>query len=447
MDPSVWNRALALVAAVIGHQDVDIWLREARPTWRADGGVRLVVRNQYYADWISENYLDALSGALRQVLGNSPAIDFECVDEATAELPLPQIDAVLPPGTPRSEGLNLKQTFETFVVGSGNRMAHAAASAVTERPTWCYNPLMLYGASGLGKTHLMHAIGNGILARHPSARVLYVGAETFTKEMVEALQTRQMDAFRSRYRQRCTVLLVDDIQFIAGKEYTQEEFFHTFNALVGAGAQIVLTSDVEPAAIARLEPRLRTRFQGGAVVDLQPPDRETLEAILRRTVAPWGVSLSRDLVDRITGCVDGNVRELQGVLNKLDIARRLYPEGDLDEVARQALDGLYRAPQAHLSVAYVIDAVARAHDLRAADLTGPRKHQKLTRPRHIAMYLARKYCGASFPELGRDFDRDHSTVQHGVHKVEDLLGSDPDLSTRLRVIEGTLQKALRANVA
>ena len=447
MDNATWNRVLTAVAARIGHQDVEIWLRYARPASRSDGTLVLHVPNQYYADWIAENYLGALTAAVVSTLGVTPVIEFECTEDPTSEIVVEDPIDDASDSIPRSEGLNPSQSFRNFVVGNCNRMAHAAAWAVADRPARSYNPLLLYGASGLGKTHLMHAIGTQILERHPGSRVLYVTAEGFTTEMVEAIKTRQMKGFRNRYREACSVLLVDDVQFMSGKEYTQEEFFHTFNALISVGRQIVLTSDVEPAAIDKLEPRLRTRFQGGVAVDLQAPDRETLQAILEQTSAQLGIDISSELADRIAAHISGNIRELQGLLNRLVIAREVYPGRTMDDVARQALPELYSASPTRMSVAVVIEAVARAHDLRTADLTGTRRHRNLTRPRHIAMYLARKYCGVSFPELGREFGKDHSTIQHGVGRVEEMLSSDTDLATRIRVIETTLRRAIRASIA
>ncbi len=423
---SRWNQVLQNVGEQIGHQDVAIWFSSTTPTVWTPERVLLQVPNQYYADWILENYQGPLEAAFRAVLGHLPTVDFEAADDPTAELPIIDDDCVAP-----ESGLHARYTFASLVVGECNKLAVAAAQAVSDGPARAYNPLTIYGPTGLGKTHLMHAIGNEVAQRHRGARVLYVTAEAFMNEMIDSLRDKRMDDFRAKYRQRASVLLVDDIQFLSGKDRTQEEFFHTFNALVSSGRQIVLSCDVEPAAIDKLEPRLRTRFQGGLPVDVQPPDRETLLAILHKKAGAMGVTVPTDVADRIATRGRGNVREVEGLLNKWTALRALHapPEAGVRFLAdAEANPGL-------VPVSVVIQAVARTHGVRSADITGPKRNRMMTRARHLAMYLARRHCGVSFPELGREFGRDHSTVQHGVAKVESDLKVDDDLATRVRVLE------------
>ncbi|MCA9493091.1 MAG: ATP-binding protein, partial [Myxococcales bacterium] len=256
----LWESVLDGMRARIGSQDVEVWLKGARPV-HADASTLLVeVTNRYYADWISENYLDGLQEELARATGAPLHLKLTWHDEPTGEEPRPWEPHL--ETRPRGIGVNEDQTFENFVIGECNKFAHAAAAAVADHPARNYNPLFIYGATGLGKTHLMHAVANRVLATTASARVVYVTAEAFMNEMINCLQYKRMEDFRAKYRKQATVLLVDDVQFLSGKERTQEEFFHTFNALQGSGRQIVLTSDVEPKNIDKLEPRLRTRFEG-----------------------------------------------------------------------------------------------------------------------------------------------------------------------------------------
>jgi chromosomal replication initiator protein len=277
------------------------------------------------------------------------------------------------------------------------------------------------------------------------SRVVYVTAEDFMNEMINGIRFERMDSFRAKYRRRATVLLVDDVQFLSGKERTQEEFFHTFNALQLAGRQIVLTADVPPKDIDALEPRLRTRFEGGLLADLQAPDRETLIAILRAKSETLRLDIPDDLGDAIASTVAGNVRELEGILNRLSALQSFYDEPLSLDFARRQLPKVFDPEPPSVTVAGIIDAVARFHSLRSPDLTGNKRTRTLTRPRHIAMYLARMHTNLSFPELGREFGgRDHSTIQHGFRKVEEEIGRDADLAYKIRLIEQHLQIRPRA---
>lgn len=441
----LWDRILVGMQRRIGHQEVEIWFGSARLV-RVQGHVLfLEVENAYYADWISENYAVPLRTEVRTLLGTEHDVEFEYREETTSESAPPGRAAVAASEhLPRGIGVNTSQTFDSFVIGACNKFAHAAAGAVADYPATNYNPLFIYGATGLGKTHLMHAIGNQVLQRHPDSRVVYITAEDFMNEMIHSIRHKRMEDFRAKYRRRASVLLVDDIQFLSGKEGTQEEFFHTFNALQGSGRQIVLTSDVEPRDIDKLEPRLRTRFEGGLLADMQAPDRETLLAILFQKAEGHRLTIPLELANAIASAVAGNIRELEGILNRLGALRSFYDEPLSLEFARRHLPAVFNPDPPQVTVAGLIEAVARIHNVRSADITGNKRTQSLTRPRHIAMFLARKHTRLSFPELGREFGgRDHSTIQHGVRKVEQMLGVDPDLTYKVQLVEQSLSLSPR----
>jgi chromosomal replication initiator protein len=434
-----WETLLAGMRTRIGAQDVEIWLAASRPLSLTGDRLVIEVANRYYRDWIRDNYAGDLDEEILQAAGRALELEFTFADDPTTEVPLSGSVATPKAETPRAVGLNPHQTFDSFVVGECNRFAHAAASAVAEHPARNYNPLFIYGATGLGKTHLMHAIGNRVLSI-PSSRVVYVTAEDFMNEMINGIRYERMDAFRSKYRRRATVLMVDDVQFLSGKDRTQEEFFHTFNALQNSGRQIILTADVVPKEIEKLEPRLRTRFEGGLLADMQAPDPETLIAILRQKADDLRLDIPSDLADAIAQSVAGNVRELEGVLNRLSALKSFYDEPLTLAFARQQLPQVFDPAPPTVTVTAIIDAVARFHNLRSADITGNKRTRTLTRPRHIAMFLARTHTDLSFPELGREFGgRDHSTIQHGFRKVDKERHRDADLTYKIRLIEQSLQ--------
>lgn len=433
---SLWDRLILAMRKRIGHRDVEIWLKSADLV-RLDGNnLVLEVNNRYYAEWIIDNYQEALQSEANAILGMPVTLEFTYREEPTTEIPDPAKSSDGGAAFPRSWGVNESQTFENFVIGGCNDFAHAACCAVAEKPASAYNPLFIYGATGLGKTHLMQAIGNQVLATRRDSRVVYVTAEAFMNEMIQCLRFKRMEDFRAKYRKRASVLLVDDVQFLSGKERTQEEFFHTFNALTNSGRQIVLTADVVPKDIDKLEPRLRTRFEGGLLADMQAPDKETLLAILWQKADNHGLYLPPDVTDAIANTVGGNIRELEGILNRLSALHSFYNEPITLEFARKQLPDLFDPAPTSVSVGAIIEAVARFHNLRSLDITGTKRTRNLTRPRHIAMFLARKHTQLSFPELGREFgDRDHSTIQHGVKKVADQIGDNPDLGLKVRLIE------------
>ena len=443
---SQWSQVLTRLSDSMSSQEIDAWFSSAEPLQIQRDGVVIQVQNRYYVSWITDNYLGLLESCAGDVLG---------VERVPFELRVPPAEAeakarAATPTATRAAGaesagpnptdrLRKEMTFDNFVVGACNTFAHAAAAAVAEKLAVNYNPLYIYGPTGLGKTHLMHAIGNAVIAQDPTAQVAYITAEDFTNQLIHALRYKRPEDFRRRYRDQATVLLIDDIQFLSGKDSMQEEFFHTFNALMERGRQVVITSDVEPKAIDKLAPRLRTRFEGGLLADMQPPDPETLRAILHQKADQAGIQLQGELVEAIAHATEGSVRELEGMITKLGALSKLYP-GELDlDFARRRLPQLFQAPKPAVTTAGIIEAVAKHYNVRSADITGKRRMRTLTVPRHVAMYLARTHLHASFPELGREFGgRDHSTVQHGVRKVTSDLKKDPDLVYTLQMIERAL---------
>jgi chromosomal replication initiator protein len=334
--------------------------------------------------------------------------------------------------------LNPRYTFDSFVVGPGNRLAHAASMAVTENPADAYNPLFVYGGVGLGKTHLLHAIGHTCQVQ--GLRVLYISSEEFTNDLIEAIRAHTTDAFRDKYR-TSDVLLVDDVQFIAGKESTQEEFFHTFNTLHGTGKQIIVSSDRAPKAMSTLEERLRSRFEWGLIADIQPPDLETRIAILRTKSAACQAEVPNEILTLIASRIQSNIRELEGALNRVLALSNLTDQPLTQDLAETALSNLL--PQrSHLTPAQIIETVADHFGVQVTAFEGRSRSQAIARPRQVAMYLLREEIGTSLPQIGALLGgRDHTTVIYGCERIADLLEEDPDL--RREVL--TLRKLLYNN--
>jgi chromosomal replication initiator protein len=345
------------------------------------------------------------------------------------------------PRPPRGHSsISPDKTFDNFVVGACNAFAHATARAVAETPgTQQYNPLYIYGSTGLGKTHLLHAIGSHILLKQPDAHVLYISAEQFTNDLIDAIRYRRMPSFRDRYRMRPTVLLMDDVQFLSNKDRTQEELFHTFEWLKERGRQIVFTSDVLPRDIKMFEPRLRTRFESGMLADTQPPDMETLIAILQQKAEDMYLVLPHDLAQYIASRVRGNIRELEGILNRLKALCQLHNSPPTIEFARMYLSNILADEPHALSAEDVIQTVSSFFNIKVADLKGKRRLKQFVRPRHISMWLIRQHTELSFPDIGRAFNgRDHATVQHACKKIAGLLERDADLENTIKLIERSL---------
>jgi chromosomal replication initiator protein len=327
--------------------------------------------------------------------------------------------------------LNPRYKFETFVVGSSNQFAHAAARAVGESPSHSYNPLFLYGPVGLGKTHLLHAIGHQIAERHPKLKIQYLTAEQFVNQLINSLRFKSMHSFRDRFR-TIDVLLVDDVQFLANKERTQEEFFHTFNALYTSQKQIILSSDSSPRAIPSIEERLRSRFEWGLIADIQAPDLETKVAILRRKADLEGVELPDDVALFVANHVRSNVRELEGMLNRVAAFASLTGRTISLELARETLRDILPENGRRATAAEIIKFVARHYGLKVGEIKSKSNAKPIAFPRQVAMYLCKQLTDLSYPEIGRQFnDKHHSTVMYSVDKIEQLRAANPELAKTL----------------
>lgn len=422
--------------------------RGATPVKLTQGSLTVQLPNHHAVAFAEDQFEPQLREATRQVLGDQG--DLELVKATPVEIsssPNPTGGAhrsthERAPGRMR---LDAHFTFDNFVVGACNRIAASAAKAVVDRPGTRWNPLYIYGASGLGKTHLLMAIGNQIRRLDPAARVVYVTADDFTHEFVHAIRHQGTQAFRTAYREEATVLLMDDIQFLSGAEATQEELFYVFNVMQQQQRQMVFTSDVEPRQIDKLETRLQTRFQGGQIVDMQPPDRETATAILLDRAVREGWQLPREVALAIADAASGNMREMLGYLNNLSLQCETFQQEPTLEFAQEALPAIFAPVDQPITVPIILEVVADTYNLRVKDLLNKKRLRKLTRPRHIAMFLARELTELSFPELGREFaDRDHSTIQHGVRKIQELLdGSDSELGFEIDHIRRRLKSPPR----
>jgi chromosomal replication initiator protein len=399
------------------------------------------VPNAYTKDWLENRLLPIIKRTLAGIASRTVEVRFtlhQSQDPAgTDELVLGGTAAhTLPYGPPASAVspvaeeqrtppmFNEKYTFDTFVVGYGNRLAHAASLAVAEAPSRAYNPLFIYGGVGLGKTHLLHAVGQKCLSLGYS--VLYISSETFTNDLINSIRRQSTEQFREKYR-HTDVLLVDDIQFIAGKESTQEEFFHTFNTLHEAHKQIMLSSDRPPKALVTLEERLRSRFEWGLIADIQPPDLETRIAILRFKAEQHHAPVSEEIIEFIARQVSSNIRELEGALNRVMATARLMRHPLTIEIARHTLRDFVPQP-VMLTIPQVIEVTARFYDLSSKDLTGRRRTIEVALARHVAMYLVRELTDASLSQIGDAFGgRDHTTVLHGCGRIAESIESDDEL--------------------
>ncbi|MCB9793930.1 MAG: chromosomal replication initiator protein DnaA [Alphaproteobacteria bacterium] len=440
---AVWEHVREHVERRIGAQNFEIWIKPIRLSFLDDGEAELEVPNRYYMDWVQDNYAQVLAEAFRGATGSPVRVRFS-VDPHVAQED-PQDDppprrspGEIPPPRERHQ-LPPDKSFDSYVVGACNQFAHAAALAVADFPGQNYNPLFVFGGTGLGKTHLVQAVGNRIADMNPQAGIVYTTAEDFVNEMIRALRFKKMEEFRSRYRTNADVLIIDDIQFLSGKDRSQAEFFHTFEALKNSGRQIILTADVLPREIDKLEPRLRTRFEGGLLADIQPPDLETLVAILHKKCDAVGLEMPEDLGLWIAQRVRGSIRELEGAVNRIAALHRFYNEPLDIDFARRHLGNLLADEGQALTPERIMREVARFYNVKVADIKGGRRLKGIVRPRQVAMYLSRRHTELSFPDLGKAFGgRDHSTVQYACKRVKQQSTKDEDLRDHLRSIEQSL---------
>ena len=420
---TIWNKACQLMHAKMSDVTYSTWIERAlRPLDLNGNQYYIKAETDFYHQFVVSRYSSLISSAINEASGREL--------QTSILTPKQAIDYKNGNAVPHksSSNLNSRYTFESFVVGSGNRFAHAASLAVAEAPADAYNPLFLYGGVGLGKTHLMHAIGHYILQQRPETRLEYVTSETFTIELVTAIQTNRNIQFREKYRS-VDVLLIDDIQFIAGRDSTQEEFFHTFNALFNAGKQIVISSDRPPKEIAHLEERLRSRFLSGLIADIQRPDLDTRCAILRSKAREEGIDVQEDVIQMIAQNVDSNIRELEGSLTRLSAYSNLSGKEISLELAQEALKEIISEHQPRsVTCEDVLNAVSAYYSVTVEDLVGPRRSRNITVPRQMIMYLSRLLTDTSLPKIGDMLGgRDHSTVLHGCAKIESLIQTAPPI--------------------
>ncbi|GAB6062687.1 chromosomal replication initiator protein DnaA [Deferrisoma palaeochoriense] len=438
----LWQTVLQELEASLPTQAFQTWILPIRPV-RLDGRELLLeVPSKFFSDWLQDH--DYLTLIQRCAAAHAGApVEVRCVT-AKREKPFvrPKREPEPSPAgweeRARKIGLNPKYTFDSFVVGSSNQFAHAASLAVAERTGRTYNPLFIYGGVGLGKTHLLNAIGNHRLAHDPACRVCYVHSEKFVNEMIQALAHNRMPEFREKYR-KMDILLMDDIQFIAGKERTQEEFFHTFNTLYESHKNIVVTSDKFPKEIPGLADRLRSRFEWGLIADIQPPDVETKVAILQKKAEIESIPLPVEVAHFLAAHCSSNIRELEGSLLRIMAFSNLTKSEITVELAKNVLRDMLRDTGQGVTVEKIMKAVAQHFHLTAADLRGKRRTKAVAHPRQIAMYLARELTDSSFPEIGQKFGgRDHTTVMYAHGKISKALSSDPDLRAEVDAIRRKL---------
>jgi len=438
---SVWLEALPRLRHEVGDRNFATWIEPIRCA-RDERGLRLEVPNRFFQEWVTRHFLDGIRSTLNG-LGASGEVRIAVVPSGATPPPPPSASAPRGDRPATSRGpkigrLVAEYTFDGFVVGDANDVAYRAARAVAEAPGRRYNPLFLWGGVGLGKTHLINAVAHEVLARHGRYRVACLAAETFMNQMIGALRQDQMAGFRDRFRD-VDVLILDDVEFLAGKERTQEEFFHTFNALHGAGKQVVLTSDKPPHAIAELEQRLRSRFEGGLMADVRPPNHVMRVEIVTRKAALHGVTLDPAVAATIAHRSGASVRELEGALTRVLAETNLRNLPLEPALVERVLTAPVR-PAAVLSAELIQDVVGRHFRIGPEELKSPRRERVIVVPRQIAMYLCRTLAELPFPAIGEKFGgRDHSTVIHAVRAVESKRGKDPQTDALLHQLEHELR--------
>ena len=449
----VWRAALGELQVSLSPANYETWLRETVLVDVDDNRFKISVPNGFAKDWLETRYRSLISQTLARIVGYSVQVEFvvrptsaagesngsngTAPAASTAPSPQPVRVEATRVGAPEgaSTNINSRYTFSNFIVGSANRLAHAASLSVAERPGHAYNPLFLYGGVGLGKTHLMHAIGNAVIARFPRKRVVYATSEKFTNEFITSIQQGKIDDFRARYR-RIDLLLIDDIQFIADKERTQEEFFHTFNAIHEDGKQIVLSSDRPPKAILTLEERLRSRFEWGLIADLTAPDLETRIAILRAKAEEQAVPVSSDVLEFIARKVVSNIRELEGALNRIVAYASMGAVPITIELAQAVLSNvLYNPKKRQVTPERITRAVSDYYGVQIDALKGQKRDKAIVVPRQIAMFLMREETDVSLLRIGAELGgRDHSTVLHACDKINREMGINDDLRRELAAV-------------
>lgn len=423
MTERVWKRCVEALGTELSEQDLNTWIRPLQAEESSDQ-LRLLAPNRFVMEWVQERFLEAIRGVLERVSAGDPPV--VVLDIGSAEIVRPKVaaPAVLKTGVSRGSvigsRLNPIFTFDTFVEGKSNQLARAAARQVAENPGLAYNPLFIYGGVGLGKTHLMHSVGNMLRERNPNAKIAYLHSERFVGDMVKALQHNTINDFKRIYRS-VDALLIDDIQFFAKKERSQEEFFHTFNALLEGQQQIILTCDRYPKEVDGLEERLKSRFGWGLTVSIEPPELETSVAILMKKAEAEGVAVPNEVAFFIAQRIRSNVRELEGALRRVIANAKFTGQAITIDFTKEALRDLLALQEKLITIENIQKTVAEYYKIRVADLLSKRRSRTITRPRQLAMALAKELTNHSLPEIGDGFGgRDHTTVLHACRKIKEL---------------------------
>lgn len=435
----LWQTALITLRSRVSKANYEHYLSLTSIESVENDTANILAPNPFVVNTLQQRYASEVEKSLSEIVGRRMKVVFAVAPSADGSTPSPRPTRPRPPVVEKPPVVNRQHelspsvgnllpnlTFDTYVVGGSNRMAHAAAGAIAERPGTQYNPLFVHGGVGLGKTHLLHAIGHKALEINPELRILYVSSEMFTNDVINAIRHQRMDEFRDRYR-TIDILMVDDIQFIAGKESTQEEFFHTFNALQQSGKQVIVSSDKPPRAIAALEERMRSRFAGGLVADVQSPDFEMRTAILRAKAEERNARVSDDVLEYISRKDHSNIRELEGALTKLLMVAQLYNRPITLQLAIEALNDGAARQNHQITAGDVIQTVCEHFGLEEKELLGRGRARNIAFPRQVGMYLMRKDADVSLEEIGRALNRDHTTVLHGCRKIEQEMETNSTL--------------------
>ena len=442
----LWEKSIKLIKEKVSQHNFDTWIRPIKVASLEGNQIYLSVPNKFFKDWLMENYRPVITDSLTSVSGVGLVVNF-LIGEDGAQNPVksPAIEKII--SAPRkaplvrtNPSLNQNYSFERFVVGASNQFAHAAAVSVAEQPAKNYNPLFIYGGVGLGKTHLLNAIGIHALSLYPEMNVVYVSAEEFLNELVNSIRYDRMAKFREKYR-NIDYLLIDDIQFIAGKGKTEEEFFHTFNTLHDSGKQIVVTSDKFPKDIPNLEGRLRSRFEWGLIADIQLPEIETRIAIVEKKAQENGINLPTNVAHYIASHAESNIRELEGFLIRIAAYSSLQERNIDIELAREVLRKIIKQVENEdITAEDILKAVSAKTGIRLSDIKSHKKNKNIVLSRQIAMYLTRKMTTLSFPDIGEKVGgRDHSTVIYATNKIRQNMESDPSLKNMIEEIEDILK--------
>ncbi|MCU9593873.1 chromosomal replication initiator protein DnaA [Caldibacillus thermolactis] len=442
----LWEQTLKIIEQKISKPSFETWLKSTKAV--SLKGTTLIVEapNEFAREWLDGNYKDILTEILYDLVGENMTLRFVIPNTNLEEEPVTPSTATkkqtkqeTSTDSPNSM-LIPKYTFETFVIGSGNRFAHAASLAVAEAPAKAYNPLFIYGGVGLGKTHLMHAIGHYVLEHNPDAKVVYLSSEKFTNEFINSIRDNRPEDFRNKYR-NVDILLIDDIQFLAGKESTQEEFFHTFNALHEENKQIVISSDRPPKEIPTLEDRLRSRFEWGLITDITPPDLETRIAILRKKAKAEGLDIPNEVMLYIANQIDTNIRELEGALIRVVAYSSLENKDINADLAAEALKSIIPSSKPKtITIKDIQREVGEEYGIKMEDFVSKKRTKTIAFPRQIAMYLSRELTDSSLPKIGEEFGgRDHTTVIHAHDKISKMLDEDPQLKKQIEEIKNRLK--------